>query len=84
MLWKSKRKPKLERRPVPTALHYVVEVKAGRPVWEPIAGFNVDRAALAYGGECHMVNQKLGMLYRVVNYDTGRVVYDWSAPRAKV
>lgn len=79
-----KRKPKLERRPIPDALHYVVEVKAGRPVWEPIAGFNVSGAALAYGSSCHTSNKNLGFAYRVKDYSTDRVVYDWSTPHAKV
>ncbi len=61
-----------------SALTHVVECRwPHNSHWELIAGFNCERAALAYGGECHMTNLELA--YRVRDVATGKtLVMEWT------
>lgn len=59
-----------------SVLTHTVECRPpAQAFFEVIAAFNVDRAALAYGGECHMVNPSNA--YRVRDIATEAVVRQW-------
>lgn len=57
-------------------LTHTVECRYNGTVWEVIAAFNMDRAAIAYAGECHMSNRQ-AYGYRVRDVATDSILRSW-------
>lgn len=65
-----------------SGLTHTVECCDNGVRWEVIAAFNCEPAAMAYGGECHMVHYENAYRVReIVHTKTtaGEIVHTWGA-----